>query len=252
MQDMTKVLILGGTTEANQLAGLFADKRIPAIYSYAGRVNKPKKQPIESRVGGFGGVDGLIQYINNNKITHIIDCTHPFAQQMSINAYSAASKNGTKLLSYSRPAWVANADDNWQSVGCISAAVDLLKGDPRRIFLAIGRMHLGEFKSQHQHFYLLRLIDKPTEALFFDNYEAIIDKAPFSVEQEIVLLLTHKIDLVVCKNAGGMASEAKLIAARELNLPVIMIERPVVPTMAIALTPDTVLQWLNHEENLGV
>ena len=237
---------MGGTTEANKIARLVADKKISAIYSYAGRVKNLKEQPLEVRVGGFGGVEGLIQYISDNKISHIIDCTHPFAQNISFNAYTAATKSSTKLLSFSRPPWVASAEDGWQLVDSISAAVDALAVAPRRIFLAIGRMHLDSFKSQNQHFFLLRLIDKPTEALPFENYEAIVDKGPFTVEQEIDLLLTHEIDTIISKNSGGEASEAKIIAARKLGLPVIMIERPNVPTIDVAFNSEAVLQWLNH------
>lgn len=226
---MPNVLVLGGTTEASALAAALAAAQIPATLSYMGRVERPKAQPIPTRIGGFGGVPGLIQYLRDHQITHVIDATHPFAVQMSTNAINACAATGTPLLALTRPAWEPEPGDTWQRVPDMTAAVAALAGPPRRILLAIGRMHLAEFAAQPQHHYHLRLVDAPAGPPPLPDHEVTIDRGPFSAEADAALLRTHRIDLVVSKNAGGTGSISKLIAARALGLPVLMIDRPRLP-----------------------
>lgn len=226
---MPHILVLGGTTEASALAQALATAKIPATLSYMGRVERPKPQPIPTRIGGFGGVPGLIAYLRDHSITHVIDATHPFAAQMSTNAITACAATGTPLLALTRPAWEPGPGDRWQRVPDMQAAVAALAGSPRRILLAIGRMHLAEFAAQPQHHYHLRLVDAPGAPPPLPDHAITLDRGPFSAEADESLLRDHRIDLIVSKNAGGTGSVSKLIAARALNLPVLMMDRPILP-----------------------
>ncbi|ENO14155.1 cobalt-precorrin-6A reductase [Marinobacter nanhaiticus D15-8W] len=247
-----KVLILGGTAEASALAHTLAAHDIPAVFSYAGRVATPKAQPIPTRIGGFGGVDGLISYLFACGITHIVDATHPFAGQMSRNAVLAAKSTGIPLIALTRPPWQPVEGDRWHHVRDIDAAVDAVAGEPRRILLAIGRMHLEAFRDQPQHHYLLRLVDTPENPMPLPDCTVTIDRGPFTVEGDLHLLRKHRIDLVVSKNAGGQGAAAKITAARQLGLPVLMIDRPALPERREVHDSDAVLDWLHHGADLGV
>jgi precorrin-6A/cobalt-precorrin-6A reductase len=253
VSDMTPtLLILGGTTEASDLARAVADRGINAIFSYAGRVARPREQPIETRVGGFGGVDGLVAYLTANIITHVIDATHPFAQGMSRNAAIACARAGVPLAALSRPAWQRINGDQWREVADIDAAVQALQGPAQRVFLALGRMHLEAFTAQPQHHYLLRLVDAPDREPLPDC-EVIVARGPFDLDGDIALMRRHGTQLVVCKNAGGVGARAKLDAARHLGLPVLMIARPELPERQEFARVDQVLDWLSHAgTDLGV
>ena len=143
---MTRILLLGGTTEANLMAKAIADAGLAGVYSYAGRTEAPMGQPIHMRMGGFGGVEGLRTYLVDQAITHVIDATHPFAAQMSTNAVAACTATGTPLIALERAPWVAGEGDRWTHVPDIAAAVAALAGPPQRVFLAIGRQHLDALR----------------------------------------------------------------------------------------------------------
>lgn len=246
------ILILGGTTEANALARALAERGLNATYSYAGRVETPRPQPLPTRIGGFGGVEGLSTYIRDEGVTHVIDATHPFAAQMSHNAVAACTQTGTALAALARPEWQERAGDRWQRVADIADAVGALAGPAKRVFLAVGRLHLDAFASQPQHRYLLRLVDEPGY-LPLPDADVVVARGPFSLEDDIALMARYEIQLVVSKNAGGSGARAKIDAARELGLPVLMIDRPVLPARTECATPDQVLDWLAHSGvNLGV
>lgn len=221
------LLILAGTIEASELAQAVATKGYRACLSYAGRVERPKAQPIEKRIGGFGGAQGLFAYLKAEQITHVIDATHPFAAQMSENAVLACAKARVPLLALTRPAWRPEAADQWQSVPDIPAAAAALPAQKQNVMLAIGRMHLDLFAAQAQHHYLLRLVDPPAQALALPDSTVIVSRGPFSKKQDIALMREHEVEIVVSKNAGGSGAYAKIEAARQLSLPVIMIERPI-------------------------
>ncbi len=227
------------------MAQALAEARVDAVYSYAGRTEAPVAQPLPVRVGGFGGVDGLAAYLKTEAISHVIDATHPFAAQMSGNAVEACAATGTPLIALEREPWQAGEGDRWTHVADVPSAVSSLGDAPRRVFLAIGRQNLSAFAGATQHHYLLRLVDPPTDPLPLPRAEAVIARGPFRVAGDRALMETHRIDVIVAKNAGGAGAEAKLVAARELALPVILIDRPRLPGRRIARTVAEVMAWLD-------
>lgn len=248
---MPNILLLGGTTEASALARLLAASGMTAMLSYAGRTENPRPQPIPTRIGGFGGVSGLAAYLRANCVTHLVDATHPFAATMSANAVEAARIAGVPHAVLNRPAWEPVAGDDWTYAPDIAGAVDALAGPPRRVMLALGRMHVEAFAARPQHHYLLRFVDAPDLPPALPRHTLVIDRGPFSVADDTRLLRDHAIDLVVCKNAGGSGAAAKLAAARDLGLPVLMIERPVLPTRTEFHQPGEVLDWIAHAASFG-
>jgi len=246
------LLILGGTTEASDLAQVLADRGIRAVFSYAGRVGTPRPQPLPTRVGGFGGVDGLTAYLRDHDITHVIDATHPFASGMSRNAVTACQRAGIPLAALTRPPWQPTSGDQWRTVADIDAAVSALDGPAKRVFLALGRMHLSAFARQPQHHYLLRLVDQPDTPPLPDC-TVVVARGPFNTGDDTALMQDHRTDLLICKNSGGSGARAKLDAARALGIPVLMIARPDLPQRLELATPDQVLDWLSHTgADLGV
>lgn len=221
-----------------------AEAGVDAVYSYAGRTEAPVAQPLPVRVGGFGGVDGLAAYLKTEGITHLIDATHPFAAQMSRHAVEACAAAGIPLIALEREPWAAVEGDRWTHVPDLAGAVAALGKASRRVFLAIGRQNLDAFAVAPQHHYLLRLVDPPTDPLLLPHAEAVIARGPFSAESDRALLLDHRIEVIVAKNAGGAGAEAKLVAARELGLPVVLIDRPGVPERRVARTASEVMGWL--------
>lgn len=242
---MPRVLLLGGTTEAARLARALAEVRVDAVYSYAGRTEAPVAQPLPVRVGGFGGVEGLAEYLRAEGISHLIDATHPFAAQMSRNAVEAAATTGISLIALEREPWRAGEGDRWTHAAGLQGAVAVLGDAPRRVFLAIGRQNLDAFAVAPQHHYLLRLVDPPTEPLPLPRAEAVIARGPFTLEGDRALLVANRIEVIVAKNSGGAGAEAKLVAARELGVPVILIDRPVVPERQVARSVAEVMAWLD-------
>ena len=157
----------------------------------------------------------------------------------------ACAETGTPLAALTRPQWQPAKGDQWREVADIGAAVAALSGPPKRVFLALGRMHLAAFRAQPQHHYLLRLVDEPDGAPLPDC-EVVMARGPFDVANDTALMRRHRTEFVICKNAGGTGAQAKLAAARALHLPVLMIARPDVPPRTELATPQQVLDWLDH------
>lgn len=244
-------LLLGGTAEANALANAMAAEGLPGIYSYAGRTDIPASQKLPTRIGGFGGVTGLHEFLIENNIRAIVDATHPFAAQISANAVAAAHAANVPLLALERPAWSPEPGDQWHSVADMAGAVAALNGPLERVFLAIGRQNLDAFAACPQHFYLLRLVDDWKGPLPLPNAVVVLGRGPFDVEGDMALLRAHGITRLVAKNAGGRGAVAKLLAARKLAIPVIMVERPALPERLVVQSVDEALNWL-HRADLGV
>jgi precorrin-6A/cobalt-precorrin-6A reductase len=244
---MRKILILGGTLEARQLAGRLAGRAdLDVTLSLAGRTAKPAAQPVAVRLGGFGGADGLTQYLAGQRIDILIDATHPYAAAISANAAAAAAQTGTPILALRRPPWRAVAGDRWTEVDDIRAAVSALGDEPRRVFLAIGRKDVAAFAAAPQHDYLIRSVDPIEPPLKLPHVSFIAARGPFAEADERALLAQHRIEIVVSRNSGGEATYGKIAAAREVGLDVVMLRRPALPAVPSVETVDEAVAWLDH------
>ncbi len=190
--------------------------------------------------------DGLEAFLKAEGIARVVDATHPFAAQMSRNAQAACARLALPLARFERAPWQAGVGDRWRHVPDVVGAVEALPEAPARVFLAIGKQHLDAFAARPQHHYLLRLVDPPTHPLPLPQAEAVIARGPFDVAGDTALLRAHRIGLIVAKNAGGTGARAKLEAARALDLPVVMIDRPPLPEGTILSRMEEVLHWLDH------
>lgn len=220
------------------------------MYSYGGRTRAPAGQPLPTRIGGFGGVSGLADYVRHEGITHLIDATHPFAAEMSRNAVEACAETATPLIALERAPWTRAPGDNWIEVGDVNAAVAALPEAPARVFLAIGRQHVAPFAARPQHAYTLRFVDPPEAPLPFAA-DVIVSRGPFTLDGELEMMRTRGINWIVARNSGGDGARAKIDAARKLGLPVIMISRPKLPERLQVESVAEVMQWLGHRTPLG-
>lgn len=240
-----RILILGGTLDARRLAEhLAGDHRFQPILSLAGRTADPISSPIKTRIGGFGGADGLRAWIVQQKIDAVVDVTHPFADQISANAVLAAQACGVRLGSFIRPAWTQVAGDNWIEVSDANDAIAALGDTPMRVFLTVGRLGVSDFAAAPQHTYVARTIDPPHDRGLPPNISFRRDRGPFTRDGEVDLMRSERIDIVVSKNSGGPATYAKIEAARHLGLPVVMISRPHKPRGQGLSDIDAVVLWL--------
>jgi len=246
-----RALILGGTGDANRLADALVRETIDAIYSYAGRTQIPLGHSLPTRIGGFGGAVGLADHIRKERITHVIDATHPFAAEMSRHAVEACAATDVPLVALERAPWTRVTGDDWIEVADIDAAVAALPEQRARVFLAIGRQHIAPFAARPQHAYTLRFVDAPEGALPLRDAEVIVSRGPFTLEGDRELMRSRGIDRLVARNSGGLGARAKIDAARELGLPVIMIARPALPERARVESVEEVLAWLSHDARLG-
>ncbi|MBR0868882.1 cobalt-precorrin-6A reductase [Bradyrhizobium tropiciagri] len=248
---MTRALILGGTADANLLAAAIARAGIDAVYSYGGRTRAPAGQPLPTRIGGFGGVSGLADYLRRERITHVVDATHPFAAEMSRNAIDACAQARTPLIALERAPWLKASGDNWIEVADVMSAVAALPKHRATVFLAIGRQHIAPFGALPQHAYTLRFVDPPEETLPLPDADVIVSRGPFTLDGELAMMRARGIAWIVARNSGGTGARAKIDAARELELPVIMINRPQLPHRAQVQSVTDVMQWLGHRTCLG-
>jgi precorrin-6A/cobalt-precorrin-6A reductase len=224
-----RILILGGTREGRELAaGLIAEGH-DVITSLAGITSAPVLPDGTVRRGGFGGSEGLAQYLRTQAISTLIDATHPFAAQMSRNAQLAAQATGVRLLRLERPPWVPQEGDNWISMrSATAAAMSLPEG--ARVLLTIGRKEAGAFFTRSGIGGVARMIE-PAGQDVPAHWKVVLERPPFAISDEVELMTRHHITHLVTKNAGGEDSVAKLCAARTLSIPVVMIERPEKPSV---------------------
>lgn len=242
------VLILGGTTEARALAGLLHGRpELRVTTSLAGRVARPVPPPGEVRIGGFGGVTGLADWLREHRVDALIDATHPFAEIISFNAARAATADHVPLLALRRPSWVPAEGDDWHPVGSLDEAAQALPGlGARRVFLTTGRTGLAAFAGLDDVWFLARSVDPP-EPPHPARMKPLLDRGPFTLDGERKLLRRHKIDVVVTKDSGGAATAPKLAAAREAGLPVVVVRRPAMPAgVAVVSTADEAAAWLEQ------
>ncbi|MBI3499614.1 MAG: cobalt-precorrin-6A reductase [Proteobacteria bacterium] len=224
-----RLLILGGTAEAAELAAEAVQRfgaGLAVISSLAGRTGRPAIPQGGVRIGGFGGADGLARYLRQEAIDLVIDATHPFARQISANAAEATAATGSKRLVLARPPWPRHPLDRWIEVGDIAAAAKVLPRVGQRIWLTVGAGELDAFADMPGIWFLVRLVEAPAAPLPLGPHELILGRGPFSLPAERALIRRHQIDALVAKASGGPATYAKIEAAREANLPVVMVRRP--------------------------
>jgi precorrin-6A/cobalt-precorrin-6A reductase len=248
------LLILGGTGEAARLAqgalARFGEAMIVTT-ALAGRTRHPGPLAGEVRIGGFGGSAGLAGYLVDDEVDRLIDATHPFAATISRAARLAAERTGVPRLLLRRPPWRPHPLDRWIEVDTIEAAALLVERVGRRAWLTVGAGAVAAFAAADGVRYLVRLIDPPRERLPLRCCEVVLGRGPFSLAEERHLLQRYAIDVLVCKASGGAATEAKLIAARELSLPVIMVRRPPPEPGPAVETVDAALDWLAGLDDLA-
>jgi len=240
-----RILVLGGTTEASRLAKALATRSdLEATLSLAGRTEAPAAQPIPTRIGGFGGIDGLAAYLRDHAIDVLVDATHPFAAQISRNAAEAARLTGTPIVAFVRPAWSREPGDRWIDVADLDAAARAIGTAPRRVLLTTGRLGLASFEVAPQHHYLIRTIDHPGDLPGLPDHALLLERGPFDLAAERALMLAERVDVVVTKNSGGSATYPKMVAARELGLPVIVVQPPTRPDVAQVHDVDAVFAFI--------
>jgi len=247
MEPSMRVLILGGTTEASELAHLLADdRRFEVTLSLAGRTSNPRMQPVPMRIGGFGGVDGLVAWLARGEIEAVIDATHPYADQISSHAVAACRQLAIPLASITRPVWQPQPGDRWLTVASTEAAADALGPESRRVFLSLGRTELGAFATRPHHHYVARTVDPPKDIALPPDIRLLLDRGPFDRRAETALLRQEKIDVLVSKNSGGAATYTKIEATRELGVPVVMITRPHKPCGQAVQNAEAAVTWLEQ------
>jgi precorrin-6A/cobalt-precorrin-6A reductase len=245
-----RLLILGGTTEASALAAALATHAdIQPTLSLAGRTANPRPAPIPTRVGGFGGVSGMIEYLGRERVAAVIDATHPFAEQISANAALACAAAEIPLLAFTRPPWTRRPGDRWIEVESVEAAVAALGETPRRVFLTHGRLQLAAFARAPQHRYLVRAIDPPAEIGALPFAESILARGPFSLADEEKLMREEGVEVLVTKNSGGGSTYAKIEAARRLGVNVVVINRPAPPVVGTIASLDDALAWIEAQRS---
>jgi len=241
-----RLLILGGTGDAAELAARASQiAEIEVVSSLAGRTQQPFTPKTGTvRIGGFGGAAGLATFLLDRPIDLLIDATHPFAAQISANAAVAAAECNVPYLMLVRPAWESVEGDRWIEVASHSEAAIALLGQSQRVFLTIGRQELAAFAGLDAIWFLMRAIDPPALNTPVPNGKLLLARGPFTLEDERKLLLEYKIDTIVSKNSGGGANYAKIAAARELGLPIVMVQRPPIPDVEQVADVEGAIAWL--------
>jgi precorrin-6A/cobalt-precorrin-6A reductase len=228
------ILILGGTSEGREAAGQLVAAGIPVISSLAGRVSNPRLPAGEVRIGGFGGPDAFGRWLVEQRIAGVLDATHPFAERISASALAAGEAAGVPVLRLERPGWRAAAGDRWSWVDDLpAAAARIVELGATRVLLTTGRQGLAAFASVQTAWFLVRCVDEPAGPLPA-RHSVLLDRGPFTLAGELALIDGHAIDLVVTKDSGGSMTDAKLAAARNRGLRVVVVRRP--RTRAAAVT----------------
>ncbi|WP_426127211.1 cobalt-precorrin-6A reductase [Pararhizobium sp. PWRC1-1] len=242
-----RILILGGTTEARQLATALAERNdCDSLLSLAGRTAEPMAQPVPTRSGGFGGSDGLAKFLKAENFDLLIDSTHPFAARISHNAAIAAGRTRIPLFALRRAAWKPEPGDRWTRVRSVPDAVEALGAAPKRVFLAIGRQEAFHFETAPQHQYLIRSVDPVMPQLGVPHARYMLATGPFEEAAERELLIDNRIEVIVAKNSGGTATYGKITAARTLGIAVVMVERQQPDDVRTVETVNDALGLVDH------
>ena len=239
-----QVLVLGGTAEARRLAEALVAAGVDVLSSLAGRTADPLLPPGEVRIGGFGGAEGLAEWLRAHPVRAVVDATHPFAATMTAHAVEAAAATGTPYLRLQRPGWRSQPGDDWRWVGSLEEAAEAVAGFAH-VFVTTGRTGLGAFAGLNREV-LVRSVDPPEQPLP-PRTTVVLERGPFTVDDELALMREHAVDVVVTKDSGSHLTEAKLTAARQLGVPVVVVRRPPLPAgLPVVETVEQALAWLRH------
>jgi len=240
------VLLLGGTAEARRLVEVLTADGVDVVSSPAGGSADPVPPPGEVRIGGSGGAEELADWLRAHPVRALVDATHPFAAAVTVHAARAAAVTGTPVLRLQRPGWRERPGDDWRRVDSLEAAAEAVAGFAH-VFLTTGRTGLGAFAGLAQEV-LVRAVDPP-EAPLPPRTTVVLERGPFTVDDELALMREHGVDVVVTKDSGSSLAEAKLTAARELGIPVVLVRRPPVPGgMPVVATVAEAADWLRAQD----
>lgn len=246
---MTTVLLLAGTSEATEIAARLHHKT-EVVSSLAGVTRTPRLRPGRVRVGGFGGIGGLTDYLRREQIDVLIDATHPFAARMPFHAAAAAAAADVPRCRVVRAPWRPADRDRWLEVASIDRAPDAVRSlGAHRVLLTVGRQSARAFGSADDLEIVARSIEVPDGLP--PRTTVVLDRGPFTVDDEVRLLVEHQIEVIVAKNSGGDATSAKLVAARSLGVPVVMVARPPQPVGTVVETVDDAVVWLEAVTGLS-
>ena len=237
------VLLLGGTGEARDLAAALHPE-VPVVSSLAGRVSRPRLPVGPVRLGGFGGVEGLQDWLRAHDVRAVVDATHPFAERIGEHAAAACAASDVPLLRLARPGWTARPGDRWHRVASLDEAAALVPRLGRRAFLTTGRQGLRAFAADPATWFLVRTVDPPAAQDLPRRHELLLDRGPYALEGEGALLDAHRIEVLVTKDSGGPLTVAKLDAARRRRLPVVVVDRPARPDVAQVADVSAATSWV--------
>lgn len=244
------ILVLGGTAEARELADALDVQGIDVVSSLAGRVSNPRLPGGQVRIGGFGGPAALADWLREREVSAVVDATHPFAERISASAAEACPRAEVPLLRLERPGWSERPGDSWHRVGGLGQAAALVPELGRRVLLTTGRHGLAAFATVADAWFLIRCVEPP-QAPLPPDHELLLDRGPYNLAGELELIDRHELDVIVTKDSGGRLTEAKLDAARERRLPVIVVQRPARPDVEMVSAVAEALAWARHHVAAG-
>jgi precorrin-6A/cobalt-precorrin-6A reductase len=246
-----RVLLLGGTAEARELAArLAAEPGLSVVSSLAGRVRDPLLPAGEVRVGGFGGVEGLAGWLEDERVGLVVDATHPYAAIMQANAAAACGRLGLPRLRLARPGWRERDGDRWRWVGSLDEAAAALPSLGARVFLTTGRQGLASFAGLDRLWFLIRCVDPPSGPLP-PHRKVLLARGPYDRERERALMGRFAVEVLVTKDSGGSLTAGKLAAARDLGLPVVVVRRPPAPPGPSVTGVDEAVAWVRLTGGAG-
>ena len=241
-----KLLLLGGTAEARDLAGRLAGRPdLSLVSSLAGRVRDPRLPAGEVRVGGFGGVPGLVDWLREQRVDLVVDATHPYAATMQANAAAACGRLGLPRLRLARPGWREREGDRWRWAGSLAEAAAVLPSLGTRVFLTTGRQGLAAFAGLDRLWFLIRCVDQPSGPMPARR-EVLLARGPYQREAERALMERFAVGVLVTKDSGGSLTAGKLDAARDLGLPVVVVRRPAPPTGPSVASVEEATAWVER------
>lgn len=243
------ILILGGTGDARNIADRLVTEHgdnLRVITSLAGRTSSPRQPKGEIREGGFGGTDGLADYLQETAIDLLIDATHPYAAQISQHAVQASTLTHTPHILFSRPLWAPEPDAHWLHVPDMTAAATALSEHAKIALITTGVQNLDAFVNVTKPKILVRLLEQPKLPLPLEDAEVVIGRPPYTLDGECALFKLLGIDTLVTKNAGGNATRAKIDAAHMLGVQVIMIDRPALPDTTTVGSIEDIMTWISE------